>query len=166
MDSRDHAGSLLPVLRSCGIGLRVGSAAAPSGERLQWAVPQPHQEAAGDLIFLRRAHQWPDLDTGDRQQLRPARRECGGCSAGAESIGHHDPGASDHLRSLYQGLGDRPSDPAGRSHHDDLGGLHRPRLLHHHHAPLRCHQARSDHRDVCGLHIPWLRREPLDFAVF
>jgi hypothetical protein len=46
------------------------------------------------------------------------------------------------------------------------GGLHRPRDLHDHHASLRCDEARSNHRDVRGLHIPWLRREPLDFAIF
>ena len=60
----------------------------------------------------------------------------------------------------------KPPDGARRGHHDDSRCLHRACLLHHHHASLRCHQARSDYRDVGGLHLPWLRWEPVDFALF
>src|ERR1035438_7269265 len=49
MDSRHHAGSLLPVLRSGPPGLRLGSAATASGTLLQRLVPQLDQEAAGHL---------------------------------------------------------------------------------------------------------------------
>ena len=52
----------------------------------------------------------PDLDTGNRQQLRPARRNRGGRFRGAESIGHHEPGASDCLGSFHQSLIYKPPD--------------------------------------------------------
>ena len=76
------------------------------------------------------------------------------------------PGASDCLGSFHQGLIYKPPDGARRGHHDDSGCLHRACLLHHHHASLRGHEARSDYRDVGGLHLPWLRWEPVDFALF
>src|ERR1035438_5312070 len=41
VDSRNYAGSLIPVLRSCPTGLCLGRAATSQGTRLQWPVPQP-----------------------------------------------------------------------------------------------------------------------------
>src|SRR3984885_15110641 len=97
----------------------VGGTFQQIGQAENAGIPAIMHEAAFLFVLLRSPHQGPGLDSCHCEQLRPARGDSGGCTAGAESLRHHDAGNSDCFGPVHESVCDGPIDAARRSNYYD-----------------------------------------------